>query len=210
MRIAGLVSLVAVMTVLTLAIAGCGEEDLTSVRFNIEAGGKGSLVATVIRVRDVGESLLAKSATGLEWKSRELAVVVQEASFDDISKAQIAGISASVSGNSFKLKIPLGKDVQWTKVLAATEKDIEVVKKLNTEQNMTIPQTIGTKFKFTVLLPGEVLAKGCTPKISQESSAGLFGVGSDEAKKEATLVLPLKKVAESTEKELVWEVTWKE
>jgi hypothetical protein len=208
MRTAGFVLLVAVMT--TLAIAGCGEEDLTSVRFNIEAGGKGKLVATIIRVRDVGESPLSKSASGLEWKSQELAVVVQEASFDDISKAQIAGISASVSGNSFKLKIPLGKDAQWTKVLAASEKDIEVVKKLNSQQKMAIPQTIGSKFKFSVRLPGEVLAKGCTPKIAQESSAGLFGVGSEEAKKEATLVLPLKKVASSTEKELVWEVTWKE
>ena len=210
MRIAGYVSFIAVMAALTLAIAGCGEEDLTSVRFNIEAGGKGKLVATVIKVRDAGESEISKSASGLEWKSQELAVVVQEASFDDISKAQIAGISASVSGNSFKLKIPLGKDAQWTKVLAASEKDIEVVKKLNTQQKMAIPQTIGTKFKFTVRVPGEVLAKGFTPKIAQEPSAGMFGLGGDEAKKEATMVLPLKKVAESTEKELVWEVTWKE
>ncbi len=210
MRIAVFASLIGIMAALALATSGCGEEDLTSVRFNIEAGGKGKLVATVIRVRDVGESPLSKSASGLEWKSRELAVVVQEASFDDISKAQIAGITASISGNSFKLKVPLGKDVQWTKVLAATEKDIEVVKKLNAEQKMAIPSTIGAKFKFTVRLPGEVVAKGFTPKIAKEASGGFLDVGGEEAKKEATLVLPLKKVLESTEKELVWEVTWKE
>jgi hypothetical protein len=210
MKVASTILLLSAAVAVSLSLASCGEEDLTSVKFTVEAGGKGKMVSTIIRVKDVKDSALSKSASGVTWKGRELAVVVQEATFDDISRVQIAGIKPSVSGNLFRLTVPLGKAAEWTKVLAASKDDIDAINKLNKEQGLAIPAGVGTSFKFTVRLPGNIIAKGCTPKIAEESSGGMFSLGSEEEGKEATLVIPLKKVKESKEKELIWEVTWKE
>ena len=196
--------------ILSFSISGCGEEDLTSVKLSIEASGKGKIVSTVIRVEDVKDDPIKKATSGASWKEQRVSVVVQEATFNDISKVQIADIRLSVSGNLFRLTLPLGKSAQWTGILAVSEKDAEVMNKLAKEQGLAIPGKVGVKFKFTVCLPGKVIAKGCTPKIAEESSGGLLTFGSEGAQNEATLVIPLEKVRESTEKELVWEVTWKQ
>ena len=196
--------------ILSFSISGCGEEDLTSIKISIEASGKGKIVSTVIRVEDVKDDPIKKATSGANWKEQRVSVVVQEATFNDISKVQIADIRLSVSGNLFRLTIPLGKSARWTGILAASEKDAEVINKLGKKQGLAIPGKVGAKFKFTVYLPSKVIAKGCSPKIAEESSGGLLSFGSEGAQKEATLVIPLKKVRESTEKELVWEVTWKQ
>jgi len=210
MKLASLTVLLFVSVFLGLSAGGCGEEDLTSIKFTVGADGGGKMVSTVIRVTDAGEDPLRKNTTGVSWKKKQLSVVVQEATFDDVSKIGIAGIHPSVSGNIFRLTIPLGKSAAWTEVLAASGDDISLIKKLGEEQGLAIPGTVGTKFKFTVNLPGEIIARGFSPKIAKESSGSLLSFGSEEAKNQATLVIPLKKVRESTEKELVWEVTWKQ
>mgnify|MGYP005667668135 CR=1 FL=1 len=194
----------------SLSISGCGEEDLTSVKLSIEASGKGKIVSTVIRVEDAKDDPIKKATSGAKWKEQRISVVVQEATFDDISKVQIAGIRLSVSGNLFRLTIPLGKSARWTEILAASENDADVINKLSEEQGIAIPGKVGAKFKFVVSLPGKVIAKGFSPKIAEESSGGLLSFGSEGAQNEATLVIPLKKARESTEKELVWEITWKQ
>jgi hypothetical protein len=210
MKMVRTILLLCTAIVASLSISGCGEEDLTSVKLAIEASGKGKIVSTVIRVEDVKDDPIKKATSGADWKKRRVSVVVQEATFDDISKVQIADIRLSVSGNLFRLTIPLGKSARWTGILAASDKDAKVINKLGKEQGLAIPGKVGAKFKFTVCLPGKVIAKGFSPKIAEESSGGLLSFGSEGTQNEATLVIPLKKVRESTEKELVWEVTWKQ
>lgn len=199
-----------IATITAFSISGCGEEDLTSIRITIEESGKGKIVSTVIRLENVENAPIKKAASGANWKEQGVAIVVHEATFDEISKVQIADIRPSVSGNLFRLAIPLGPSARWPKILAASEKDAEIINAVSREQGLTIPSKVGAKFKFTVCLPGEIIAKGFSSKIAEESSGGLLSFGSESGQNEATLMIPLKTVRESTEKELVWEVTWKQ
>jgi len=189
-------------------IAGCGEEDVTSIKLSIGPGGKGKMVVTRIRFdKTVADSALQKNTSGVAWKGREVGVVVQEATFSDISKVDIVGIRLAVSGETFRLVVPLGRHAKWTKVLAPSKDDIEVIDSLNEEQELGLPKRVGRKFKFTVRLPGKIISEDATSNIAS-GSGGLFSFGSKEETSEATLVLPVEKVRSSLKKELIWKVTW--
>ena len=152
MKLASVTVLLCVVALLGISTSGCGEEDLTSIKFTISADGSGRIVSTLIRAADAKDDPLRENTTGLDWKKQSLTVVVQEATFDDVSKTGIAGIRPSVSGNIFRLTVPLGKSAGWTDILAASKEDLAVIKKLGEGQELAIPGTVGSKFKFTVSL----------------------------------------------------------
>jgi len=204
-----------VAAVVGLSVCGCNEEDLTSIKLSFDTDGRGVLLSTVTQAGSSKSDPVTKVSSGLAWKDK-LSIVFREAAFDDMSAVEIAGIRASVSysetNNTFKLTVPLGQEAKWTEVLAASRKDADAVHRLGKEQGLAVSRTLGTKFKFDVSVPGEVLSDSSQPRrIAEDSSGGLFSFGSGGGgdNNSASLVLPLKKVRESDKEELVWLVHWK-
>ena len=203
-----------------IALCGCGEEDLTSVRFTVRADGSGSVIVAALRVEPSDRESLKPMAKGITWEPRRAAVVMQKGSFVDASRVDVAGVRASLSpaekgGYLFRLTVPMGESSTWPGFVAALGEERDFVRDLcGAETGLTAPGK-EPSFKFTVTMPGIVAEQRCTPDIAAGKPSGAFSLGASakattgSSENHAYLVVPMAEVRRQKAKELVWEVVCK-
>jgi len=206
-----------------VVVCGCGEEDLTSVRFTVRADGSGSVVVAALRVESGERDPLRPTTKGIGWETRRAAVVMQKGSFRDVSRVEIAGMSAALSpgdkgGHIFRLTVPLGEGAKWPGLIAAVGDDRAFIRDICRAETDLPRLGREPSFKFTVTMPGPVTEHRCTPDITAgaSKSGGLFSFGgggggeTGSSDNRAYLVIPMAEVRRQKGKELIWEVTCKE
>jgi hypothetical protein len=186
--------------------AGCSEEDLNSLRIELNADGTGQLVLLETRVMDNAGTTVANTLRGMDWGEKGMLLTARTATFKKVEHLDVAGIKMTLLEKHFRMTVPMGADAKWAAVLAPDQAGSEDVRKKARELGLSVSATGTRTFKFVLKVPGEVVAKGAVPKITQTSEIIPRG---GEAADIAELVLPIEKILKSPEKELTWEVTWK-
>jgi hypothetical protein len=204
MRISRLLLFVVISTV--FAFAGCSEVDLNSIHIALSEDGSGSLVLVETRVIDNAGTFVSNEIRGMDWDEKGVRVTCHTAKFKKIGDLDIAGIKMETKGKLFRMTVPLGVAAKWPGILAPEQKGAAGMRKAAKEHGLPLSDRVKRTFKFAVKVPGKIVAQGSCPKLTL--SASLFPTGR-EKDNVAELVLPVKKILEAKDRELVWEVTWK-
>ena len=192
-----------------LVLAGCGEEDLSSVRLKLRGDGAGEMLVSRVRLAGLPEDV-ARASAGLAWEKESAAIELVGASFDDVDKVRLAGIEFSLEDRTkaflFTARIPMGKGARWPGLLSPIE-GRKTLKKLAARAKELPDLGRGPVYKLQVELPGEVVRQSLRPKVGEEAGLVFFvGVRTGGRARTAYLLLPLREVRDLEEPELVWTV----
>ncbi len=190
-------------------LAGCGEEDLASVRLVVRGDGAGQILVSRVTLGELpGE--LARASDGIAWESDSAAVELAGASFDDIDGVRLAGLRFRLEDRTrtfvFTARIPAGESARWPGLLSPVE-DKKKLKKLAARAKELPDIGSAPVYKFQVELPGGVVKQSLSPKMAEEGGFLSFGgVQTGARGRTAYLVLPLEEVRKLDEPEIVWTV----
>lgn len=182
-------------------LAGCGEEDLTSIRVSINADGSGTIMASAVSVPDQRSGIEA-GTVGATWSDR-VTITAVSGSFAVLSQLVVGGISfdQNVSGSgmvSLDVVVPLGPEARWTKMISPMTPDQRVQSARAFDRDGRL-KSLGSTFKMVIELPSDVVSTGVAPRLS-----GVFPSSRDNT---VELLIPVDTALAETGS-LRWSVTW--
>jgi hypothetical protein len=185
-----------------LLASACSDSDVVTIRVKLAADGSGSLSASSLSTPT--EKAPFEGATkGAEWTERA-SLTSAKGTFATLGGLEIAGIrfttGATPDGIAYvRATVPTGTQAEWCKVFAPSqEHQRKVSGTLDPTGRVT---TAGSVLKLEIEVPGLVAAVGVAPE--------LRGASPDKSKERAWMVLPIQRILESAEKEIVFDVTWR-
>ena len=191
-----------------LCLAGCGAEDLASVRLKVRGDGAGEILVSRVRLLGLPEDI-RRASSGVAWEKDSAAIELAGATFEDIDRVQLAGIRFRLEDRTrsflFTVRIPAGKRARWPGFLSPVE-GREKLKSLAARAKELPDMGGGPLYKLQVELPGEVTGQSLSPKLGEEGMLSFSGVQRGSRAKTAYLVIPLWQVQRLKEPELVWTV----
>lgn len=192
-------SLLAFGLLATLALAGCGEEDATSVRITLNAQGGGTVLTSAI-AQPTTPGPLEAASSGATFTHRG-AVNVAKGEFADVSGLKIADLTFALdrgSANTLVVTLPRGSAAQWPALLSIP--DGEARKRATAAlDSANAASRLGQTAKLEITLPTDVVASGFQGKAR--------GAASSHAENVATLLVPMDVAFESGEP-IRWFITW--
>ena len=187
---------------LALLLAACSDSDAVAIRVKMNPDGSGTIAASALLVPSDAAPFETKTR-GVDWAERANLYCAKGA-FKSLAELQVAGIrfshETSPSGVvSLRTTLPFGPQAPWCAALApSVDKQRQASGTLDPSGKVT---TAGTLLKLEIEVPGTVAAVGIAPD--------LRGATVDKFKERATLVVPIQRVLESAETEVVFDVTWR-
>lgn len=190
------------LTLLWIFAAACSESDAVSVRVVLAADGSGTIATAGLRIPSdpLPYETVAKGAV---WTDRAN-LYCGKGTFKDIAALDLAGIRFTLTttpeGRSFlHVNLPCGAGAAWCAAFAPAPAE-------QRKASVTLDPTgkitsAGVTLKLEIEVPGEVAGIGIAPN--------LRGSSTDKFKQRATVILPIKAVLESSDKELSFDVTFK-
>lgn len=196
----------------TLLVAGCGEEDATSLRITLNADQSGEVLASAIALPETPGPIEAASS-GADWNARA-AVHVARGKFASIDALKVADLgfevidapskgsagSASSAQRLLVVTLPRGPEARWLRLLTIPQGDVRqrATAALDPAAK-TRASRYGTVAKIEITLPGAVISNGFQGKVRGATSAADDRV--------ATLMVPVEAAFETGEP-IRWHLTW--
>ncbi len=182
-------------------LAGCDEEDLTSIRVSINADGSGTIMASAVAVPQEPTGI-ERGTVGATWSDR-VTVTAAAGTFETLSRLVVADISfrhvESASGMvTLSVVLPLGAEAQWTKMISPMSPAQRGESARAFDRDGKI-KSLGSTFKMVIELPNDVVGNGVTPRLS--------GVSPSNKRNTAVRLIPLDTALEATGS-LQWHLTW--
>lgn len=182
-------------------LAGCDDEDLTSIRVSINADGSGTIMASAVAVPEEPTGI-ERGTVGATWSDR-VTVTAATGTFETLSQLVVADISfsqvVSASGIvTLAVVLPLGAEAQWTKMISPMSQAQREESARAFDRDGKI-KSLGSKLKLVIELPNDVVGNGVTPRLS--------GVSPSNKDNVAELLIPVDTALEATGS-LQWLLTW--
>ena len=185
-----------------LALVGCDESDLVSIRIRLNKDYSGTLVTSGLMI-PAEPSALERASHGVAWRDR-LQVIGASGAFDNVAKLSIEDIVFSCGGGSdgpsyVTINVPRGPQARWVRALAPLSLD---ERKRATEifDPTGKVKELGSLVKLQIDFPGPVIAHGVSPSPT--------GCKEEAEEARATLVVSVE-TALSQGGVLVWQLTWR-
>jgi hypothetical protein len=193
----------------TLLVAGCGEEDATSLRITLNADQSGEVLTSAIALPETPGPIEAASS-GADWNARA-AVHVARGKFASIDALKLADLGFEVidapskgSGSSAQrllvVTLPRGPEARWLRLLTIPQGDVRqrATAALDPAAKSRASR-YGTVAKIEITLPGPVISNGFQGKVRGATSAADDRV--------ATLMVPVEAAFETGEP-IRWHLSW--
>lgn len=185
----------------TLLLAGCGEEDATSVKITLNPGGGGEVLASSLSI-PAQPGPVESGSSGAAWSARAV-VNVAKGTFADINALKIADLSFEVVGTSQEMLVvtlPRGTSARWPVTLSIPDVGTraQATGALDPGAKQRASR-FGTTVKLEVTLPGNVVATGVNGKTA--------AIQATFDERTATLLVPVDEAFKSGEP-LRWHVSW--
>ncbi len=182
-------------------LAGCDEEDLTSIRVSVNADGSGTIMASAVAVPQEPTGI-ERGTVGATWSDR-VTVTAAVGTFDSLTQLVVGGISfnhdVSASGMmTLSVVLPLGAETQWAKMISPMSPAQRGESARAFDRAGKI-KSLGATLKMVIELPNEVVSTGVTPRLS--------GVSPSNKHNTAVLLIPVDTALEATGS-LRWHLTW--
>src|SRR5262245_60124285 len=191
------------VALLLLLAAACSESDVVTVRVTLAPDGSGTVSASSLSIPT--EKLAFEGRTkGAEWTDRAT-LACAKGTFKSLAALEMADIRFSsgttAEGSAYvRATFPAGSKAAWCGVFAPPP---DVQKKAAGTLDPTGRATSsGSMLKLEVEVPGQVVAVGHTP-------LEIRGITTDKTKDRAMIVVPIHRTLESGEKEIVFDMTWR-
>jgi len=182
-------------------LAGCDEEDLTSIRISFDADGSGTIMASAVAVLDQPTGIEA-GTMGATWSDR-VTMTAAAGAFETLSELVVGGISfhhdmSASDMMSLSVTIPLGAEAGWTTMISPMTPAQRAESARAFDRDGRI-KSLGSTFKMVIELPSDVVGNGVTPRLT--------GVSPSTRHNTATLLIPVDTALAATGS-LTWHLTW--
>jgi hypothetical protein len=186
-----------------LPAAGCGEQDLTSIRLSLNDDGSGRITVVSVEAPDQGFAVEGASS-GVSW-SRRVSVNASAGEFSDATALEVADIDfhwgvGDEGMGRLKVVVPLGSERRWVRTIAPITEN-QRTELAETFDPTGAVKTVGASVRIVVELPGNVVSSGAVPARG--------GTAASHKKNTATLTVPVDFKAPHREA-IVWHITWQQ
>jgi hypothetical protein len=190
-----------IVAALPLLLAACADQDVVSIRIELQPDWSGTVCASALKVPDA-PGPLEPLAGGVTWESRANLFCCR-GRFAHIDQLKIADIAFRGGKNEAGIafvtaSIPRGEKATWIPAMAPARAERQKVAEVyDPTRELRNP---GSSVRIEITLPSPIVGHGVQPKSR--------GVTSDANKNKATLIVPVDNALTAGES-FVWDVTWR-